>query len=410
MHPSGYYPGRRAHHAFACAIVGALVLAACKRGGDTGTSGTAAEIDAGAFDKSALLTAFGQCALGTYREFNAAAVELDASTKRAASEGTADARDAARASWKKTMGAWERAELFDFGPLGPSSMPGGRDLRDPIYAWPLVSRCLIEQQLVEKTYEKPELATALVNTRGLSAAEYLLFYEGTDNACTPTSSINGTGTWAAIGADELAKRKFAYARAIAADTLQRSQDLVAAWDPAQGNFLGTLGSAGPGQVYVSQQMAFNAVSNAFFYVDDFVKNMKLGVPAGFNPGCAAPPCVGSVESPWAHQSKEHLKNNLLAFDRLLRGCAADGSGLGWDDLLIAVGDEALAKKLAAAVATSRALLDALAQPTLEDDLVKDAAGVKKLYDSLRVIVVLLKTEFVTVLDLELPKRVEGDND
>ena len=41
---------------------------------------------------------------------------------------------------------------------------------------------------------------------------------------------------------------------------------------------------------------------------------------------------------------------------------------------------------------------------------KDPAGVKALYDSLRVIVVLLKTEFISVLDLELPKRVEGDND
>ncbi len=401
----------RALHACTVAVLAsALVLAACKRGGDSGTSGTAAEIDAGTFDKSALLTAFGQCALGTYRDFSAAAGELDAAAKRADSEATAAARDAAREAWKKTIDAWQRAELFGFGPASSTGMPGGRDLRDPIYAWPLFNRCLIEQQLVDKTYEKPELATALVNTRSLSAAEYLLFYEGTDNACTPSSMINGMGTWAALGPDEIAKRKFAYARALAADTLQRSTDLVAAWDPAQGNFVATLASAGPGQVYTSQQMAFNAVSNAFFYIDDFVKNMKLGVPAGFNPGCSAPPCLASVESPWAHRSKEHLKNNLLGFDRMLRGCAADGSGLGWDDLLVAVGDEALSKKLVDALATSRAALDALVQPTLQDDLVKDAPGVKRLYDSLRVIVVLLKTEFVTVLDLELPKRVEGDND
>jgi predicted lipoprotein len=391
-------------------LAGALALAACKRGGDSGASGTSADVDAGSFDKTSLLAAFGQCALGTFRDFNAAAVELDASAKRADAEATPAARDAARASWKKAIDAWQIAELFQFGPLSASSMPGGRDLRDPIYAWPLVSRCLIEQQLVEKTYEKPDLATALVNTRGLAAAEYLLFYEGTDNACAPSATINGTGTWAAIAADDLAKRKFAYARALAADTLVRSQDLVAAWDPAQGNFGAKLAAAGPGQVYSSQQMAFNAVSNAFFYVDDFIKNMKLGVPAGFNPGCATPPCVGSVESPWAHRSKEHLKNNLLAFDHMMRGCNADASGLGWDDLLVAVGDETLAKKLVDALATSRAALDALVQPTLEDDLVKDAAGVKRLYDSLRVIVVLLKTEFVTVLDLELPKRVEGDND
>ena len=391
-------------------IVTAFVVAACKRGGDDTASSSSGGVDAGGFDKSELLRAFGQCAEVTYREVEAGAVQLDAAAARAVAEATPAASDAAREAWKKTIDAWQRAELFSFGPAAMTGSPGGRDLRDPIYAWPLVNRCLIEQQLFDKVYEKPELGTALVNTRGLGAAEYLLFYEGTDNACPPTATMNSGGGWAALGGAEITKRKLAYARAIAADAALRSQELVAAWDPARGNFVATLASAGPGQVYASQQMAFNAVSSAFFYIDDFVKNMKLGKPAGFNPGCAAPPCVADVESPWAHRSKEHLKNNLVGFDRLLRGCGVDGAGLGWDDLLTAVGDGALAKKLTDALGVSRALLDALKEPTLEDDLVKDAAGVKALYDSLRVIVVLLKTEFISVLDLELPKRVEGDND
>jgi predicted lipoprotein len=400
----------RARSLFAAGLTTMLVLVACKRGGGDDASSPADGVDAGNFDKKALLSAFGQCAFEKYRDFKSAAIELDASAKLADTEATPAARNAARESWKKAIDAWQRAELFSFGPAAPTGNPGGRDLRDPIYAWPLVNRCVIEQQLVDQKYEKPEIASTLVNTRGLAAAEYLLFYEGTDNACSPDATINMTGTWAALGADEIAKRKFAYARVLVADTSQRAQDLFAAWDPAQGNFVATLTSAGPGQVFTSRQMAFNAVSNAFFYIDDFVKNMKLGKPSGFNPGCAAPPCIQYVESPWAHRSKEHLKNNLLGFDELLRGCAADGAGLGWDDLLVAVGDAPLAKKLTDALAASRAALDALKQPSLEEDLVKDAPGVKALYDSLRVIVVLLKTEFISVLDLELPKRVEGDND
>jgi predicted lipoprotein len=400
----------RARSVFAFGLTATIVLAACKRGGGDEGASSSGGVDAGGFDKSALLRAFGQCAFETYRDFDTAAGELVISANRADTEATPAARDAARESWKKAMDVWQRAEVFGFGPAATTGQPGGRDLRDPVYAWPLVSRCIIEQQLVDKTYERPELGTALVNTRGLAAAEYLLFYEGTDNACNPTATINMSGSWAALGAPEIAKRKFAYARALAAETALRAKELSTAWDPAQGNFVATMSSAGPGQVFTSQQMAFNAVSNAFFYVDDFVKNMKLGKPAGFNPGCAAPPCVNDVESPWAHRSKEHLRNNLVGFDKLLRGCGADGQGLGWDDYLVAVGDEPLAKKLIDAVAVSRGLLDALKQPSLEDDLVKDAPGVKALYDSLRVIVVLLKTEFISVLDLELPKRVEGDND
>jgi uncharacterized protein len=396
---------------FAIGLVSLVVVASCKRGGDDAApSGSSGGVDAGGFDKSALLRAFGQCAFESFREFRGTAVELDAATQAAVTEGTPASQEAAREAWKKSIDAWQRAELMGFGPTAITPSPGARDMRDPIYAWPLVSRCLIEQQIVEKTYERPELATALVTTRGLAAAEYLLFYDGADNACAPTASINTAGTWAGLGPAEIAKRKAAYARALAADALVRADALLAAWDPAQGNFVETLATAGANDVFPTQQLAFNAVSNAFFYVDDALKTAKIAKPAGFVPGCAAPPCLADVESPWAKRSKEHIRNNLIGFDRLLRGCAADFSGLGWDDLLTAVGDPAFVTKLVNATAEARAALDALQQPSFEEDLQKDMPGVQRLYDAFRVIVSIMKTEFVTVLDLELPKRVEGDND
>lgn len=396
---------------FALGLVSFVVLASCKRAASEDAAPSAAGgVDAGGFDKAMLLRAFGQCAFDTFREFRAAAVELDAATQVAVEAPTPSSLEGARAAWKKTIDAWQRAELMGFGPTAMSSSPGGRELRDPIYAWPLVSRCLIEQQLLDKTYERPELATALVSTRGLGAAEYLLFFEGEGNACAATSTMNTSGTWAALGQAEIARRKLAYARAIAAETRKRADELVTAWDPAQGNFVGTLAAAGSNNVFSTQQMAFNAVSNAIFYVDDALKTMKMSKPAGFVPGCAAPPCLAEVESVWAKRSKEHMKNNLVGFERLLRGCAADGSGLGWDDLLDAVGDAALSKKLQAELAAVSAALAALTQPTFEEDLQKDMPGVQRLRDALGALVATMKTEFISVLDLELPKRVEGDND
>jgi len=398
-------------HLFVISLVSVVVLVSCKRAGtDEAAPGAAGGVDAGAFDKATLLRAFGQCAFETFRDFRSAAVELDTATQAAVTDATASSLEGARAAWRKSVDAWQRGELMGFGPTAMSSSPGGRELRDPIYAWPLVSRCLIEQQLLDKTYERPELATALVSTRGLAAAEYLLFYEGTDNACAATSTMNAAGTWALLGQPEIARRKVAYARAIAADTRKRADELVTAWDPAQGNFVNTLATAGSNDVFTTQQMAFNAVSNASFYVDDALKTMKLSKPAGLVPGCAAPPCLSEVESAWAKRSKEHMKNNLIGFDRLLRGCAADGAGLGWDDLLTAVGDAALAKKLVDQLAAVNAALAALTQPTLEEDLQKDMVGVQRLQDALRALVAALKSEFISVLDLELPKRVEGDND
>ncbi|MBS2013689.1 MAG: imelysin family protein [Deltaproteobacteria bacterium] len=397
------------------ASVMALVLAAgsCKRAGDdnaSSSSGASGGVDAGSFDKAALLRSFGECALSGYREFQTAAVELEANAKRSEAEGTPAARDAARESWKKAIDVWQRMEVFTFGPAAMTGTPGGQDLRDPIYAWPLVNRCLIEQQMVDLTYTKPELATALVNTRGLGAAEYLIFYEAADNACAPTAGLNTNGSWSALGAAEINKRRAAYARAIATDTVSRAQRVVDAWDPAKGNFLAEIAGAGSAKTYTTQQMAFNAVSDALFYADLALKNSKVGLPAGLVPGCASPPCLANVESPWAKRSKNHMRNNLLGVEQLLKGCGAGAAGLGFDDLLRAVGAEAIATKLDTQLADVRKALDALTEPTFEDDLVKNPNGVKALFDALRAFSATLKAEFVTVLDLELPKPAASDND
>jgi uncharacterized protein len=388
-------------------VVAIVALASCKRTAATpeGPGGP----DAGGFDKPALLRAFGECALGAYRDVQSAAVELDAAARRAETEGTPEAKTGAQEAWKKTIDAWQRAELFGFGPAAMTGSPGGQDLRDPIYAWPLSSRCLVEQQLVDKVYEKPELATTLVSTRGLGALEYLLFYAGADNACPTTASINAAGAWTALGDAEIGKRKASYARALSSDVLGRIQRLVDAWEPGKGNFLAELAGAGSTKTFATQQLAFNAVSDATFYVDDVMKNMKVGRPAGLY-DCTAASCLEFVESAWAKRSKEHLSNNLSGFERLVLGCGASGAGLGFDDYLSAVGAEATATKLTAQLAAARAALTALTEPTFEQDIQKNPAGVQALFDALRAIVATLKSEVVSVLDLEIPKRVEGDND
>src|SRR5690606_29393153 len=110
-------------------------------------------------------------------------------------------------AWREAMVLWQRAELTQLGPTGlMGSVLAGEDLRDEIYSWPLVNPCRIDQELVAKSYEDTDqLASALINLRGLDALEYLLFHDGPGNACAATVSINKDGSWDAI-APELAQR------------------------------------------------------------------------------------------------------------------------------------------------------------------------------------------------------------
>jgi uncharacterized protein len=77
---------------------------------------------------------------------------------------------------------------------------------------------------------------------------------------------------------------------------------------------------------------------------------------------------------------------------------------------VAVGAQAVADRARAAAAASAQALDAIDEPDLAEALTADKPSVRALYDAIKGVTDVLKTDIVTVLDLEIPKRFEGDND
>jgi predicted lipoprotein len=397
-------------------LVGAIglgSLGACRDGGDGGGTGSSTDGGVGSTtdERAAVLAAFGECAVGTFRAFEERAVALASSAAALASQPTPTARESARQAWRAAMSAWQVAELFQVGPAAVRTLPGGKELRDHIYAWPLFSRCLIEQELVAKGYARPDFAIAsLISVRTLSAGEYLLFYDGTDNACSPTVSINSAGTWQALALDELAARKRAYAAVVTTAVLARARELVRAWTPDGENFGRELATAGAGStVFKTTQAALNAVNEAVFYIEIRGKDQKVG-PAVGRKDCMSMTCPDRVESRFAGHAKENLRRNIEGTRKLLFGCGAGGEGLGFDDLLAAKGSLALVDRLRAQVSAVEAALRAVPGEDLREALASDLASMLKLHDALKTLVDTLKTEFVSVLNLEVPKQVEGDND
>lgn len=331
------------------------------------------------------LGAAGTCSLQAVAKFRA---EIDALN-------TAPTQD----NWKKAMKAWQRVEVMQFGPTGSASTPGGMDLRDQVYSWPLVSRCAIEDVLVSKRYESG-VGSLLVNRRGLATLEYLLFYGGDDVLCSSAG-------WAALTPAERAAQKQAYAVAVSADLKVHADALVTAWE---GGFVETLRTAGPGNTtYMSTGAAMNQVSNAVFYIERVVKDLKLAPPLGLR-DCAAPPCVELLESQYAAHNTANLRENVAAMRQLLEGCEPGFTGIGFDDLLLGARASSLVERLHERLLAAEAALAAIEEPDLKEALMNDPASVRAFYDSLKAITDLLKSEFVTVLDIDLPMGLEGDND
>lgn len=356
----------------------------------------------------ALLQAIAACQLDVLASFRQAAEAFDVAAASAKNDATK--KNAARLAWQTAIDRWQQAEVFQFGPAGPSTTPGGQSLRDQIYSWPLVSRCLVEQNIVSKAYANADFGTSsLVNMRGLAAAEYLLFYEGTDNACSPSTNINASGQWAALGADELVVRKRQYASAVATAVATAARNLDNAWRADGGNFQEKFSSAGSSaSVYTTEHMALNAVSDALFYMEIPLKDLKLARPLGLM-NCDDVTCPEAVESRYAGRSRTHIRNNILGFRMLMLGCDA-GSGLGFDDLLEADNAGALASKMRENIELALAAADAVPSDDLAQALNTAPSSVLDLHVAVKRITDLLKTEFVSVLDLDPPQSVEGDND
>ncbi len=357
-------------------------------------------------NRTEVVRSFARCSVSTFQEAAAAATTLLGATEAHAAAPTDATLRAARTAWGGAIDAWQRAELHRYGPMGDLNALGGQNLRERIYGWPNVNRCIIERNLVSQGYQGEGIATLAVSARGLGALEYLLFSTETANACDPSDPINAMGTWAALSADDLRARRAAYARALAADVRTRIQAVITAWEP--NGFGEQLTTAGTGSTtFATLQLAISAVAEGVFYLDTDTKDLRLARPLGIPP-CMTATCPQHLESPWADRGKQHVRNNLVGAQRLLEGCPA-GNNLGFDDLLDATGAASLAAQLRALLRDAIAAVDAIPGDSLSAALRDNPMAVRRAYDAVRAVTTFLKMDLTATLQIR-SARVEGDND
>lgn len=336
--------------------------------------------------------------LATHERFATAAATLEGAADTYASTFADADRVAARDAWIEAMDLWQRLEMMQLGPAAVTTRPGGRALRDEIDSWPLTNECRIDQEIVEGVFtDRDAFAMELVNVRGLDAMEYLLFYDGTDNACSPLGAINEEGTWAALGPDEIAGRRAAYAATLAYLVRVQADALADAWRPAGEDFAGALARA-DAPPYPDPGVALNAVSDGLFYLDLVTKDQKLTVTL-----------PEEVESPHALRSREHALANVEAFQEIMLGAPPGTDAPGFDDLLRQVGEDELADRMEASLAGAVSALEAIGEP-LATAVVSQPAAVVAAREAVRLITDDLKGRFVTALFLRIPVEAGGDAD
>jgi len=377
------------------------------------------QVDPPGFSRAELLASVANNVIMTsYRDFETAATGMEAALKdyQAAIDSTGDKAaklELARAAWKNTMVAWQRAEVVQLGPLGKKGKTlNGASIRDEVFSWPTTNTCRVEQELVDQKYSQADFFTAsLVNSYGMDALEYLLFVHSMTNTCPSLVNINRDGTWALLTETDLEDRRAAYAYAIAKQITVEAKRLIKAWDASGGNFLKQLTKAGTSDSdYESTQTAINELFAAMYYIELSVKDDKLALPAALSIGCMEMSCPEKLESRWAKHSRENILANLQAFRSVfVGGDQTNADHIGFDDWLTALGSEDLSRAMLKALDDTVALLQAQ-NISYVDALAMQQTALVDAHDALKTMTDLLKTQFVSILALEVPQEGAADND
>ncbi|WP_347330609.1 imelysin family protein [Marinimicrobium locisalis] len=320
-----------------------------------------------------------------------------------------------RYQWRRVMEQWQRVELFQVGPLAAN----GGALRNRIYSFgssaPL-SECAVDQSVVLAQEEGFDLRTRSVNARGLDALEYLLFSEDLTHHCP--SQISETQGWNNLPEQTRRQQRCDYAQRLADDIVDASQTLVEAWEPEGGDY--RFEWVNP----ANQEANLKALSDALFYIELQAKDRKLGVPTGLHAGCSAVACPDAVESPYSESSMSNIQINMKAF---LQGFTG-GNGLGFDDIFVHEGFPEVMEAFKDAIIdadvrsgySSPSLLQEM-RAQLDSGSAQDCLnatanpadnypGACAAHAYLKRVTDRLRTDFVTIVNLDLPERGQSDND
>lgn len=425
-------------------ITGAIALAGCGGGGGGSGATPAASAPAASTPAAATPVASTPAASSSSDDFDLAGMLVDIADKvmipnytalsaataalsdasgvdsyctSIGSEGEAAAQDAVKLVWRDAVNAMQKTEPHAVGPIANNE----DTLRNRIhsYANTDLGACSIDRSVVAQGSSDFDLGVRSSNQRGLGAIEYLLFNPVLTTNCAP--QITDTSEWDALSTQEQRTQRCNYASKLATDVAAAASTVLTSWEASGGDYRAVFVSEG--NAGESLQLLTDAI---IVHMDKEAKDKKVGIPTGVKEECSSSSCPSLVEFPYTETSTAAIKNNLQGFRSLFT--AEDGKGL--DDLITARGyadvTASLLEKTDAAIANiDAATVSIFDQATAINDSATETQCTNSyvnpdtqsinysacaLTGLMKRITDVLKIEFVTVLEVNLPGSVQSDND
>ncbi len=321
----------------------------------------------------------------------------------------------AQTDWLALMDSVQKTEMHVIGP----ALRNDEALHNRVHSYSTgsLATCALDQAVVDASSADFQISSRAFNQRGMGALEYLLFNSNLNHSCS--SQVPATASWNDLTESDRKTQRCGLAEKLAADVAVASNLIHSQWtegdSPFRTEFLNE----------DSQGENFQLITDGIFYLETFTKSQKLTIPLSLDDKCSSVTCPGLVESPYSETSLRNVRTNAAEFLRIFNG----GSGLGFDDLInqegftditlrfqnqlsdvedrVAQISGSLNDQLALVEAdpSDPACLNAFANPGDESTI-----GACSLAGLLKRVTDDLKIEFVTIVGVAIPGRVQSDND
>lgn len=316
--------------------------------------------------------------LPTLRATDASAEAMRVAVKALEAAPSAATLTAAQASWRAARKSWSRGDAFRFGPVTE------KNIADAIDFWP--ARPAAIEDVVKGSGPVTVAAIELLgsNARGFHGIEYILFDSAGGDAVV----------LAKLTTDPSAARRLSYLAAAAEHLRGKAAELLAAWDPAGGNFARELREAGSGAVlFPSAKSAVDQLVNSSAVSLELVTATKIGRPYGTRTGGVVAP--DQEQSALSDNSLAEMLDTLEGVRALYFGVYEGGQGRGLSELVRAK-NPALDDRMSAAFESSRGTIAAI-PPPFRTAIVAQRQAVEPAYQASRLLRDTMRTEVVQVL-------------
>ncbi len=296
-------------------------------------------------------------------------------------------------TWSQAMKSYHYLEAAKFGPVAYNE----EELGLKLYSWPLTNACRVDLEVVKASSRATYKLRDNLNTRGLDALEGLFFVNEDSHSC-PRANSRLTA-WLAKPLSQKRVDRCKIMKVVAKDLLENAKTLNKSWDLRQDHFTIQLVKDKSQQELLD---ASRSVSQSLFYVEEVVKDTKIGKDAQ---SCTK--LTEHVTNPTMAASSilENLKGFKDVFNGVNRTTAYNG--FGYDDYLRSLGFEGVSSQINTATDTAiqnfSDLINAQTEISKQDICAR--------FDDVREITNVLKGEFLLALGKDsAPGQSQGDMD